>query len=304
MEGSFGAYQEGAESGGWEWNRDDLVAALTDLESHDLIRRTDDDSYQLTELGWLAGQGGVEVESIIRIVDIASSLTPDAISDPTLLAATQLTVELDNVFFPINRRGHRTERQTWMSELRRQGVQDVILRQLQRNIQEEEQVAVRAKRAVACLLWISDMKLADTESVLTKHGGRSDGTAGPTHSVTSRTQDLIPTVARVCEILHDDLSLSDRISRLLARLEVGAPNAMTDVAMVLGSRLSRGDYRDLLKAGLTSIETISDCGDEELSPHVGNDKRKIAEVRQAILDFESQERMSIPAVPLIPDYEG
>ena len=41
--------------------------------------------------------------------------------------------------------------------------------------------------------------------------------------------------------------------------------------------------------------------DEELSPHVGNDNRKIAEVRQAILDFESQERMSIPAVPLIPD---
>lgn len=303
LEGSFGAYQQGVEAGGWRWNRNDLVAALVDLESHNLVHRTEDDLYELTELGWLAGQGGVEVETIIRVVDTVGALTPDAISDPTLLTVTQLTTELDNVFFPVNRKGHRKEYETWSSELRRQRVPDRVLSQLQRKVQQEEQAAMRAKRAAACLLWMSDIDLAETENILTKHGGRFDGTAGPTRSVASRTQDLLPTVARVCEILHKDLPLSERISRLLARLEVGAPSAMTDVTMVLGSRLNRGDYRELLKAGFSSIDAIDGCDDDKLEMLLGNDRRKVSEVRKAIVEYTSKDRTATPAVPLIPDYE-
>ena len=304
LEGSFGAYQQGVESGGWSWNRNDLLTALADLESHGLVYKTKDDTYELAELGWLAGQGGVEVETIVRVVDTVGTLPPDTINDPTLLAVTQLTIELDNVFFPVTRSGHRKEYETWSSELQRQGVPDRVLSQLQRKVRQEEQVAMRVKRAAACLLWMSDIDLSETENILTKHGGRFDGTAGQTRTVASRTQDLLPTVARVCEVLHKDLTLSERISRLLARLEVGVPSAMVDVAMVLGSRLNRGDYRELLKGGLSNIDAIDGCADEKLEVHFGNDRLKVSDVRKAIVEYNSKDRTLAPKVPLIPDYEG
>lgn len=42
------------------------------------------------------------MESVIRTVYALQSLQPSEVSDPTLPAVTQLTVELDEVLFPIN----------------------------------------------------------------------------------------------------------------------------------------------------------------------------------------------------------
>ena len=56
-----------------------------------------DDGYRLTELGLLAGEAGVEVETVARMVDALGPLSPDAISDPTLIAATQLTLDAEAI---------------------------------------------------------------------------------------------------------------------------------------------------------------------------------------------------------------
>jgi hypothetical protein len=50
--------------------------------------------------------------------------------------------------------------------------------------------------------------------------------------------------------------MGQRVARLLARLEVGVPVAVIDLASIAGNQLARGDYHNLLKAGLYSIEAI------------------------------------------------
>lgn len=304
MEGSFGAFQKAEEQHRWNWNQSDLSSALEDLEQHDLIVKSKDGLYQLTELGWLAGQGGIEVESIIRVVDVLRSVDVSSITDPALLALTQLTAELDNVYFPINKRGYRKELGSWASELQRQGIVSQILDSFHTHRTEQEQAAMRAKKAAACLLWITDTPLAEVENILARHGGGFGGVAEPIRSTRSRTQDILPVVARVAEIIHEGLDLSDRIARLSIRLEVGAPFSVVEIAEVLGSRLTRADYLVLNKIGMRTIENIEKATDEDLLVGLGGSASKLSEVREALLAYRNEERESIPVIPLIPMYEG
>ncbi|MGH2557852.1 MAG: hypothetical protein ACRDJH_02215 [Thermomicrobiales bacterium] len=123
-------------------------------------------------------------------------MNASSITDPTRIAATQLTVELDQVLCPLNWRSTQKVPQTWSSELRRQGVAPTVLSVMQRAVGDLHQVTLRAKKTVACLLWITDRLMVQIEEVLTQFGGRVDGAAGPVRSVATRTCDLLPTVVR------------------------------------------------------------------------------------------------------------
>ncbi len=215
LEESFGAFQQKQSRPQWAWDRARLTEALNSLRSNGLVEADGEGVYHLTALGRLAGEAGVEVESIIRLVGAFSTVMPESINDPTLIAATQLTVELDDMLFPINKRSTLKEPQTWAAEIQRQGVPHGILRAMQRFVREDNQATLRAKKAVACLLWITDRPLAEIEEILTQFGGKFDGAAGPVRGVRARTCDLLPTVARVAEVLHPGLNLSERVSRLL-----------------------------------------------------------------------------------------
>ncbi|MCZ6775446.1 MAG: DEAD/DEAH box helicase, partial [Ignavibacteria bacterium] len=304
LEGSFGAFQQTQLAENWKWDANRLKEALNNLESHELVRQDEKGIYRLTALGWLAGQGGVEVESITRLVDALRPLEPGSITDQTLIALTQLTVELDDVLFPVNSRGAGKELATWSQELQSQAIPQSVLQQLQRHTADTYQTASRFKKATACLLWVTDMPLVQIEEVLTKHGGRFNGAAGPTRSVSSRTHDILPIVARVAEILHKDLDLTERSARLFTRLEVGIPSSIIDLAKQAGARLSRADYQSLLKSNLSQIEDIQNSSDEDLLACVNDNRTKLSIIRQAVIDHYEQKIDENLSFPLLPEYEG
>ncbi len=304
LEESFGAFQQKQLRPNWGWDLARLMEALNSLRSHKLVEATADGVYHLTPLGRLAGEAGVEVESIVRLVQAFTAVTPESINDPALIAATQLTVELDDVLFPINKKSTLKEPQTWASEIQRQGVPYGIMSALQRSVREKSQPILRAKKAVACLLWITDRPLAEIEGILTQFGGAFGGAAGPVRSVRARTCDLLPTVARVAEILHPNLDMGYRLSRLLTRLEVGVPVALIDLASIAGNSLARGNYHNLLKAGLASIEALETISDDELLLVLAGDGEKLIVVRDAIKIFRERELESIPIQPILTTYEG
>jgi replicative superfamily II helicase len=304
LEESFGAFQQKQLRPNWGWDRARLMEALNSLRSHKLVEASTEGVYHLTPLGRLAGEAGVEVESIVRLVQAFTAVTPESINDPALIAATQLTVELDDVLFPINKKSTLKEPQTWASEIQRQGVPYGIMSALQRSVREKSQPILRAKKAVACLLWITDRPLAEIEGILTQFGGAFGGAAGPVRSVRARTCDLLPTVTRVAEILHPNLDLGHRLSRLLTRLEVGVPVALIDLASIAGNSLARGDYHNLLKAGLASIETLEKISDDELLLLLAGDAEKIRVVRNAIRTFRDRERELLPSQPILTTYEA
>jgi helicase len=304
LEESFGAFQQNQRLPQWRWAQTELLNSLHALHSYKLVETDHEGRYHLTQLGRIAGEAGVEVESMVRLIDALSQVEPESIHEPALIAATQLTVELDQKLFPINRMSTQKEPQTWMAELRGQGVPHGILHALRSSASQENQSTLRAKKAVACLLWITDKPLSEIEEILTQFGGSLDGAAGPIRSVRARTCDLLPVAVRVAEILHPSLDLGKRVARLLTRLEVGVPAAAADLAAVAGSRLARGDYHQLLKAGRCTIDAVEESSDEELLDCLSGDKEKAAVLRDAVEIYRKRQKEQEPSTPILPPYEA
>lgn len=281
LESSFGAFQAARHSDGWKWNRGDLLAALTDLERHGLIQRSSTDRYALTPLGRVAGESATEVRSIISLVEGLSGLHPDEISDPVLITAVQTTTELDNVRFPLNKRSTQKEPQTWAIELNGQGIPGRVLSSLRYAASDRHTPTLRAKKAVACLLFVSGTPMAQIEATLTQFGGAFGGAAGPVRDVAARCSDLLPVAAQVAEILHPTLDLGDRVGRLVLRLTYGIPGSVTELARHAGAELLRGDYCELASAGLGEPLAIAGADETTLLRAVGGDPEKVLVVRAA-----------------------
>jgi replicative superfamily II helicase len=301
LEGSFGAFLKRLSSESWAWNRGQLSAALDELAEHRLIEAADGEHYHLTELGRFAGEAGVQVESIIRLVEALSPLSAADINDPTLVAATQLTAELDELPFPLNRKSTQKEPQTWFNALSRQGIAGSLLQTLRRFVSDQHTGTLRAKKAAGCLFWVSAMPIDQIEKALTQHGGAFDGASGPVRSVSARTCDLLPTVARVATILHPELDLTERAPRLLVRLELGVVSGAVPLARHAGAHLSRGDYQELVRANLNTPEALEAAGDEALLPCVGGDPEKVRAIRNAATAIREEPPTGSPV--LLPDYE-
>jgi helicase len=281
LESSFGAFQAGRSREGWQWSRGDLLSALADLEQHHLVGQGKDDRFALTPLGRLAGESATEVRSIIQLVDALSQVTPDQITDPALITAIQSTAELDQVLFPLNKSSKYKEPQQWQNELRGQGVPPQILNSLHRAATDDHTSTLRAKKAVACLLFVSGKPMSEIEATLTQFGGAFGGAAGPVRSVASRSSDLLPVSARVAHILHPTLNLGDRVARLVVRMTYGVPSGVADLAREAGTELLRGDYCALAVAGLGEPAAIAAADDATLLAPLGGEHNKLLVVRSA-----------------------
>jgi helicase len=301
LEGSFGAFRQQFQDQSWKWNREDILRALSDLVSHGLIERTIENLYSLTPLGWIAGHSGIEVESVIRIADALRPLSPEQITDPTLIAICQLTLELENVHFPFNKIGVRKEIQSWSSELYAQGIASHVMSLLQRLGPDDYVRGLRLKRGAACLLWITKTPMSEIEITMTRHG-RKDGAAGQVRGASSRTHDVIHIVGEIASHLHPELKLGDRMEKLYTRLELGIPSSITSVAKVTGSRLTRGDYLSLVGSGLDTKAIIEGAPDEELLACLGGNNEKLNVIREAIATLNTNTDIN-ESFPTIPIYE-
>lgn len=194
------------------------------------------------------------------------------------------------------------EPQTWFGALGRQGIPPSLLNTLRRYLKDENTGTMRAKKAAACLFWISPTPMPEIERALTQHGGSFDGAAGPVRSVSSRTCDLLPVVARVATFLHPGLDLTDRVPRLLVRLELGVPAPVVALARHAGARLGRPDYLELLKAGLQTPEAIEGAAEDQILACLAGDPEKATIVRDAAAAIRA-EPAAAPA-PTLPEYEG
>ena len=304
LESSFGAFQAQRTSPGWSWNREGILSAIEQLRSHRLIVADESGRLSLAELGRLAGEGGVQVESVIRLVECLSALRPEEITDPTLIVAAQYTLELDDVLMPINRKSTQKEPTFWAEQLRRQGVPSSLVRALARWADDPHVGTVRAKRAAACLLYVSSQPLGEVERILIQFGGAFQGVAGAIRSTASRTCDLLRPVARIAEVLHPGLDLGDRLQRLLVRLEVGIPAEAVPLAQYAPLRLGRVEYLALIDAGFCNLDALDRASDEALRECIRGDQSRVELLRQAARRERERPPVSEVTPTDIPAYVG
>lgn len=297
LESSFGVFQM-KQAGGGGWDRHGLERALDDLARHGLVERGAGGRFHLTALGRLAGESAVEVETLIRAVDCLRALREEEVTDPALIAIAQTSVELDAVYLPVNKKSTQKEPQHWMGELQRQGISRAILANLQRNMTEKMQDTVRAKKAVVCLYYVSGMGMEEIERAMSQFGGAFDGAAGPIRSVTARTCDVLPMIARAAEVLHAGVDLQQRTARLLLRLDLGIQGPAVDLARFAGRALDRADYRRLCEARLTEREALTGADDGTILRLLGNDARKVVVLREALERWRVARPPAPPAAAL------
>ncbi|UZS00213.1 DEAD/DEAH box helicase [Chondrinema litorale] len=286
LEYSFGAFQYKKQYGSFFYDHNHLQYALNDLEDHKLVIRSDNNQIQLTKLGFLAGESIVSVVSIIRFIECLSRLHVHEISDLQLLAICQISEELDNVYMAINKKSIK-EQSKWQKELRKQGLSSVLINLLTHNAEDQATVTTRMKKSIAMIAYISEMTLEDIEIFLTSHM-RKEPIAGAIRQTAARTCDVLPTVAQIAEYLYPNHNIVDKVDLLLARLATGASSEMTYLTLYTGTKLTRGNYLALMKAGFTSFEKLEQADDIALLDCLGADNFKLTVIRDAIYNMQRE----------------
>ena len=148
------------------------------------------------------------------------------------------------------------------------------------------------------------MPMAQIETTMTQFGGGFGGAAGPMRSVKSRTCDLLPTVARIAELLTRDLALGNRVERLLTRLEMGVPSVVVDLAALVGDKIARGDYLRLIDAGLGSPVALQTATDESILACVDANKPKLEALKLLVKAWRPKVIAVGQVGPALPPYEA
>jgi helicase len=304
LESSFGAYVARTLEGGWKLSHDALLDSIGSLVRCGFIEQDESARLRLTDFGRVVGETGIEVASAVTIVDCLRQLQPEQIPDPTLLAIVQLAQELDETYIPINSKSTLKEPQHWHHQLQLQGVPYQVLSRLRAGVHEPQRATRRAKRAVACLLYISGMPMETIEKTLRQFGGGFDGMAGPVRSIASRTCDFLMATGKLANILHPTMDLEQRLSRLSIRLTLGVTEGIADLARHVGAALTRGDYAQLEASGFVTASAIQLASDGELEKCVAERAEKVRAIR---LGAEALMRASEANGALsadIPMYQG
>ncbi len=161
---------------------------------------------------------------------------------------------------------------------------------------------LRAKRAAACLLWMSAQPRTTIERAVIQFGGARTA-AGPIQAVASRTCDVLPVVARTAEILHSGTDLTKQTAALLVCLEIGLPKEFAPLALAAGRALNRGEYLRLLTAGLGTPEAVRDAHDEVLAQVLGSAKR-VQQLRRDVDAYVEREADKATLAALIAEVDA
>lgn len=270
LESSFGAFQR-TQCGSAASNRAAIRAAIGMLLEHGLVAR-EDERIRLTDLGRVAGESGVAVESVLRLAAAFRGATPGTLTDAAVLGAVQATVELDDTLIPLHPTSQK-ERARWQGVLQDQGLPTNVVAVLRRTAKDDAAITTRAKRLAAVLLWIQGRDLRSLEESLLLHC-RGDDAAGAVRGIAERSRDIVPAAARVAALIGgDDVAFARRVESLLIRLEFGVPRELVPLARHAGALLLRGDYLALGRSGLASFEAIAVATDEALTHVLGSEMK-------------------------------
>jgi helicase len=265
----------------------EIDAALQRLFEAGLVEQVEE-RFRLTGLGKVAGELGIQVESVVRVGRALRGLPGSLMTGGVLLAGSHMTVELDDVIFPIHRKSVQ-ERERWQGAIASQGLPRGVLQEL--SATDDAHYTARCKRLVAVQMWLEGMELSRIEASILRHLP-GDNAAGPIRASAERTRDLIGVVARIGALVSSDgAEVAGNVDDIHVRLELGIPNDMLWLARQAKRSLERGDYLALKREGLASPEAIEAGDDAALTRAVKSEvKRSI--VRAAVASLRSAEVVS------------
>ncbi|OZD12990.1 hypothetical protein CH253_18145 [Rhodococcus sp. 06-156-3C] len=276
LDSSLAAHQSRA-GGQAQWSPTALKEAFSQLESAHLTR-PEGEGYVLTPLGRFAGESGVHVDSIIRLSYSLQAIDPNEIKSTTLIAAAQLTAELDETWISatVYKNGGGKEVPLWFRVLAQQQVPARLITAIRTTGSEISASVRRAKRASAAIYWMNGIEMPLIEGQLNQYTWQRPSMAGAVRSVTDRTRDLLPAVKEVLAELFPThaVKIGALTDRTIIRLELGIPASCVELGAAV-PYLSRTQLLSLDRAALSTPSAVIEAPIDTLIELVGS--REIAE---------------------------
>ncbi|WP_328848535.1 DEAD/DEAH box helicase [Micromonospora zamorensis] len=274
---SFAAHQQRLAGAADPFPTTTVTAVLAELVGAGLLS-SGPSGVELTELGTYVSQSGLRVASAARVARALRAVYSDALNRVTIITAAQLTDEVTSARPPVNGKGWQKEQATYIGELQRHGLARPVLAAMPG--QDRKTAAERAKRAVACMLWMGGVPIGPIERRLMVHMPRKDA-AGVARAAADRTQSVVGTVIDIARCLHPDARLDDLARLLPVQLEFGIPPELVPLAQHAGAALDRTDYLRLAAAFLADPSAILDAADDTLLPYLNSSHSKLRVLRRA-----------------------
>jgi replicative superfamily II helicase len=277
---SFAAHQARLQRSSDAFERGRVSEAISELQRVGFLEVLEGDRTRLSMLGGIVAQSALSVQSAIRLTTVLRGLQPAQLNRETLITAAQLTEEVDATRLVVNKRGVKKELQTFISGLRSRQAATAAVDALGQYGATREVCAARAKKAVACLLWVGGVPLRDTEQHVMQHYFDRNA-SGPIGQVVSRTHDVIGPVLEIAGALHPTADLLELVEFLPVQLELGLPASVAPLALA-GANLRREDYLRLHHSGLTTPDAIARADDDALPNAIGNNRDRLRSLQHAV----------------------
>jgi len=155
VQSTFAAHQQGS-----HFDAAVIADVLRQLVAAGLVE-TVDDRHRLTELGKVAGELGIHVESVVRMARALRGLPAQQVTDVVVLAAAQTSIELDDVLIPVHKKSIK-ERQRWTGAIAQQRLPYSVARELRAT--DDSSYTARCKRLSAALMWVDGCLLYTSPS--------------------------------------------------------------------------------------------------------------------------------------------
>jgi replicative superfamily II helicase len=271
------------------FNPADIANTIAELTSAGLLETVPADRTRPSGLGRLVADSVLTVRSAIRVASALHQMTPQALNRTTLLALAQVTTELDETRLNVNTRGVNKEWQTFASTLTSNRVAPAAIYAMQ-NAPNQTVAAARAKKAVACMFWVSGVSMSEIERFVMRHYFNKDASAA-IRQVVSRTQDVISTVVAMALEVHPTADISAFAQLLPSQLDLGVPGPAAALA-VAGADLRRADYVRLSHAELGTFESVLAAADAMLLPLIRNSAARLTTLRAAAQKLNDDARIA------------
>jgi helicase len=267
--------------------REHISDAIAELQRIGFLDVIADNRTKLSALGIIVAQSALSVQSAIRVTSVLRNLRPSDLNPETLITVAQLTDEVDATRLTVNKKGVGKELRTFVSGLHGRRAAGPAVDALGQYGAPPEIHAARAKKAVACLLWIGGVPLRDIETHVMQHYFDRNA-SGPIGRVVSRTHDVIDTVLAIAETVHPTAELMNVPELLPVQLELGIPTSVASFALA-GPDLRREDYLRLHQLGLTTPDAIQQAEETTLLKALADSRDRLRSLQKAVESLRQAE---------------
>lgn len=292
---SLAAHQARLNAAGDAFEPASVKRVVGELNSAGLLEVINGSRIRPTNLGAIVAGSAMRVQSAIRVASILQQLQPQQIRCDTILSLAQAITELDEYRLNVNTRGIRKELDSYLGGLSRR-VPYPVIAALQSHASDQRVVAMRAKRAIACLLWTSGTPMNQIEVHVMQHLPNRDA-SGPISSAVARTRDVVDTILAIAGELHPTAPVAELEELLPTQLEIGVSDEHARLVRA-GAQLRREDFIQLAAHGLSTWQDVAAVEDERLLPLVRHDADALSSLRRAV------EALDAPSSPTLDELLG